>query len=74
MKTQYSPEFRSTLTCVGLTPQDWRLLARRRHVFQGRRTHGIRQLVKKIQQVHTGKRRWLHGSLCGRQAAPRGCR
>jgi len=71
MKTTYSPEFRATLALVGLTPGEWRMLARDRYCpphgkHRHRRTHWVRQFVKKIQQVHSGKPRWVRGQLCAR--------
>ena len=71
MKTTYSPEFRDTLARVGLTPQEWRTLARDRYCpphgkHRHRRTHWVRQFVKKVQRVHSGQRLYLRGRLCVR--------
>lgn len=59
MKTQCSQGFRDTLDACGLTYQDWRQIARRAH--RHRTSRWMRQLTRKVQQVHTGQGVWILG-------------
>ena len=70
MKSRYSPEFQATLACVGLTPQEWRVLVRRRFVVRGRRTSGVQKIIRRVQRIHTGKAMWINGWLVRRINEP----
>ena len=61
MKASCTPEFDATLQVVGVTYRDWALLCRRTTAQRSRRTQRVRQFVRKVQRVHTGKGMWYGG-------------
>ena len=61
MKSSCAPDFDVTLQVVGLTYQDWIVLCHRTTSQRLRRTHWVRQFVRKVQRVHTGGGLWRGG-------------
>ncbi|HEY5870359.1 MAG TPA: hypothetical protein VI542_33130 [Candidatus Tectomicrobia bacterium] len=65
MKTHCTPAFQHTLDACHLTYGEWRQVARRAH--QRHPTRWVRQLTRKVQQVHSGKGMWLRGRYVQRK-------
>ena len=62
MKAACSPEFTATLQRLGLTYLDWRTLCRRCYGYpRPKRTRLVRQRVKQVQRLHTGRGLWWRG-------------
>ena len=70
MKNQCSLDFAATLHAVGLTYHDWSLLSHRTTCQHARRTHWVRQFVRKVQRVHTGDGMWYGGRYVTREEGP----
>ena len=64
MKAACSRDFALTLEVVGLDYQTWRTLASGATARRSRRTHWLRQFVRKVQHVHTGGGIWRGGQYC----------
>ena len=70
MRTRYSPDFLRTLTTIGLTTAQWQSLIQCTTAWQraGHLSRKQRQLVRKVQRVHTGTRLYLFGRLQAKEA------